>query len=132
MKNITLFRLIFSCIGIAGMGCAGITKKNVNDSMPIAASAEPVDTNVARVFVYMSGKVFINGKHVSDKGVDSAFVALKEKHGTVYYARELPTSPAPAEAMMVIDLVAKYELPVKFYEDKTFTTAFKPPASDPN
>lgn len=81
------------------------------------------DTNVIKVYVDKSGKITAGGNSTDLVSLDSAFHKLKNTGGTVYYSRDQVQAEPPAESMKVIELVAKYRLPVKFFTDKTFTQA---------
>ena len=77
-----------------------------------------------KVFVFMNGDISSDGKIVSLEQLDSEFKYLSNDKGIVFYSRENIEGDGPEESMKVIDLVAKYELPVQFYTDSTFKEIF--------
>ena len=79
------------------------------------------DTNTIKVYVDKTGKITAGGNPTDLVSLDSAFSKLKKTKGTVYYSRDQVQGDAPAESKRIIELVAKYRLPVKFFTDKTFT-----------
>lgn len=79
------------------------------------------DTNTIKVYVDKTGKITAGGNPTDLVSLDSAFSKLKKNKGTVYYSRDQVQGNPPAESMKIIELVAKYRLPVKFFTDRTFT-----------
>ncbi|MEO8771212.1 MAG: hypothetical protein ABI402_14050 [Ferruginibacter sp.] len=88
---------------------------------PVEETTMLNDTNTIKVYVDRTGKITAGGNPTDLVSLDSAFNTLKKNKGTVYYSRDQVQGDPPAESMKVIELVAKYRLPVKFFTDKTFT-----------
>jgi biopolymer transport protein ExbD len=82
---------------------------------------QTTDTNNLRVYVDKAGNIIVNGQGSSLADLDDQFKTLKSKNGIVYYSRDNVPGDPPQQSMQVMELVTKYELPVKFYTDKTFT-----------
>ncbi|OQP40715.1 hypothetical protein A4H97_13915 [Niastella yeongjuensis] len=108
-------------LGIAIVGCGSSTCDK--PAMPLDEVTGTAQTNdsTLQVFVASSGKITANGLPVDLTMLDSALGKLKNVHGKVFYSRENLQADPPAESMKIMDLVVKYELPVKFYIDKAFT-----------
>jgi len=85
-----------------------------------------VDTNVIKVYVDENGLIMANGNSVSLANLDSSFSKLKANNGTVHYSRANAKGEPPAESMKVMELVVKYELPIKLFTDNTFSTIVTP------
>lgn len=88
--------------------------------------AEPViklnELDVAKIYVFSNGVFTVNEKQASFEELDSTLQKLKSKNGTVYYSRENAMRTPPKEMTQVLDLIAKYSLPMKFFTDNTFRT----------
>ena len=91
-----------------------------------AAEKNPAgDANVVKIYIEQDGDLTANGKSISLQELDASFSQLKSSNGMVYYSRENPDGDPPPEAMKVMDLLIKYNLPVKLYTDKTFSVLIK-------
>lgn len=98
-------------------------KAESTNSEPTSDSTQVHSENNERslkVFVFMNGDISSDGKIVSLEQLDSEFKYLSKDKGIVFYSKENIEGDGPEESMKVIDLVAKYELPVQFYTDSTF------------
>jgi hypothetical protein len=84
------------------------------------------DSLAIKVYVDKTGKITANGQLVSLITLDSSFSKLKTIKGAVYYSRDNVQQDPPEESMKVMELIIKYELPVRFYTDKTFTQVANP------
>ena len=108
--------LIFSC---------GQNHQDENAKVDPAGAALTADTNVVKVYVDNAGILSADGQAVTLPELDSVMKNLKSKNGTVYYSRDNINADPPEASMQAIAIVAKYELPLKFFTDKTFTEAVK-------
>ena len=104
-------------------GCIG--QQSINNQDNKNKTVELNDQDVLKVYVDEKGEITSNGNHISLEDLDVQLKELKDKNGTVYYSRANVTNNPPEESMMVIKLIVKYELPIKFYTDKTFKTPAK-------
>lgn len=75
-----------------------------------------------QVYVDKKGQITLNGNRVSLTELEEALILLKSKNGVVHYSRANVSNDPPRESMQVLELVVKYELPIKFFTDKTFNT----------
>ena len=85
-----------------------------------------VDTNVIKVYVDETGLIMANGNSISLANLDSFFSKLRANNGTVHYSRANAQGEPPAESMKVMELVVKYELPIKLFTDNTFSAIVTP------
>lgn len=126
-----LFPVLFSVLMIFLVGCDnGEKTKNTHDSnakTDVQQNESPVtDTSFAlKVYVDNSGNITADGQGVSLNDLEVRLQTLKRKGGIVYYSRDNSDANPPEQSMQVMELVTKYELPIKFYTDKTFTQAVK-------
>jgi biopolymer transport protein ExbD len=84
-----------------------------------------LDSNIIRVYVEQDGKLLANEIEISLSDLDSSFSKLKG-NGIVYYSRDNGQGNPPEESMKVMELIVKYNLPVKLFTDKTFTVIVNP------
>jgi len=77
---------------------------------------------VLKIYVNDQGEVISNGEQTSLEELDGQLKALKGNNGVVYYSRGNIAGEPPANAMEVVKLIVKYQLPLKFFTDQTFTT----------
>ncbi|MEO6671774.1 MAG: hypothetical protein ABIN36_19980 [Ferruginibacter sp.] len=129
MKYILIITFISIFLFSAGCGDGETEKTYPADSTSavnqntMEETAMLNDTNVVKVYVDKAGKITAGGNPTDLTSLDVAFSELKKNKGTVYYSRDQVQGDPPAESMKVIELVAKYRLPVKFFTDKTFSHA---------
>ncbi|MES2132503.1 MAG: biopolymer transporter ExbD [Bacteroidota bacterium] len=97
-------------------------QKNPTSSASVKAET-PLPESTARLAIYVTkdGSIFLNEQSTSLKDLEDALKQHKLKGGTVFYSRDDQQQDPPEIALQVIDLIAKYELPIQFYTDKTFT-----------
>jgi hypothetical protein len=81
-------------------------------------AAEPL---VARVSALSSGSILLNGKQADLKSIDAEFRKLKAARGEVWYYRENPQSEPHPNAMAVIELVVKHQLPISMSTKPDFS-----------
>lgn len=119
--------LLFATFFFTLLGCSngsGNDKQDPEKSMSRKENTR-VDT-VIKVYVEQTGKITADGNEVSLSYLDSSFNKLKDRNGTVYYSRANAQGDPPQESIKVMDLIVKYNLPVKMFTDKTFTVVFTP------
>ncbi len=100
-------------------------KTTVENSEESVVNNEVLETEFLKVYVDENGEITADNKSVSLTQLDNSLKELKDKNGTVYYSRANMTQDPPAESMEVMDLVIKYELPIRFYTDKSFKIPVK-------
>jgi len=107
---------------LANAGCGNPTTTPEKTAVPKEVSVEglPNDSTI-KVYVDASGKITADGIPADLTLLDSAFSQLKKAGGKVCYSRDNIQGDPPAESIKVLDLVVKYELPLQFYTDKSFT-----------
>jgi biopolymer transport protein ExbD len=117
MKYITI---LFTLILISSCG-QNNQEENKIAQIDTTVVIRDKDNNVIKVYIDHSGVIFTDNQQTTLNELDIKIKALKDKQGTVYYSRDNFAGDPPKEAMEVIDVIAKYELPIKFYIDKEFT-----------
>jgi len=118
--SLVIFLTIFGCTN-----GSHDDKSDTGNSLPEQKLAV-VDSNVIKVYVDENGTITANGNSISLNELDSSFSNLKIINGTVYYSRANGQGDPPPESMKVIELVAKYSLPIKLFTDKSFKDVVKP------
>ena len=76
-----------------------------------------------QVYVDRNDSISLNGNPINASELDIRFQDLANKHGMVLYSSDSATSRPPRTGR-VIQLIIKYNLPIKIYTDKTFTKSF--------
>jgi hypothetical protein len=67
---------------------------------------------VARVAVFSSGAVHLDGRPTTLPVLDEELKKLKADNGAVWYHRQNPASEPPPHGTAVIQLIIKHQLPV--------------------
>ena len=83
------------------------------------------ETNVAKVKVFVDGRILLNDKQVTIDDLKAAFKELKSKNGSVWYYRENASSEASPQAMQVIQAVAEAQLPIKLSTKPDFSDSVR-------
>lgn len=91
--------------------------KTGNEAVQKVLAADP---GVIKVYVEQNGEITANGTSISLTDLDSSFSQLKTNGGILYYSRANINSDPPPQSMKVMNLIIKYNLPVKLYTDNTF------------
>ena len=84
---------------------------------PLNAAEPPV----ARVSALASGKLLLNGKPSDVKSIDTELGKIKERKGEVWYYRESPQAEPHPNAMAVVELVVKHQLPISMSTKPDFS-----------
>jgi hypothetical protein len=93
-----------------------------NEASASSRTPELPDTGVIKIYVAYNGKISADGNEVSLKQLDSLLKYIKTQNGKVFYSRfNSQQYEGPKESLAVVNLVIKYNLPLKFYTDSTFT-----------
>src|ERR1700726_2654804 len=87
-----------------------------------AAGAEPA---VAKISVLASGKLLLNGNPTDLASIEAEFKRLQSQRGVVWYYREVAQKEPPPEAMLAIELVIKYRLPISMSSKPDFSDAIE-------
>ena len=82
-----------------------------------AAAAE----RVARIAVFSSGAVHLDGRPTSLPTLDEELRKLKADNGVVWYHRENPASEPPPQGNAVIQMIIKHRLPVSMSAKPDFS-----------
>lgn len=112
--------LLSLSISLLISGCSN----NKQDGKPGEETVQKVlaaDPGIIKVYIEQNGEISANGTSISLTDLDSSFSQLKTNSGIVYYSRANINSDPPPQSMKVMNLIVKYNLPVKLYTDKTFT-----------
>jgi len=102
----------------------GCNHKNTDETTEANQTAS-AEKNV-KVYVSAKGEITANGEKITIEKLDQEFAELAKDSGVVYYSRANTADDGPVESMQVIELVMKNNLPLKFYEDSTFTKPVDP------
>ena len=76
---------------------------------------------MARISALSSGAILLNGHLTSLVDIDEELERVKEHNGIVWYYRENPEQKPPRQAVEVIQLVIKHELPISFSTRSDFS-----------
>ncbi len=75
-----------------------------------------------KVFLNKNGVILCNNIEVELEKLDLKFEELKSNKGVVYYSRANPAREISDKSMQIVDLIAKHQLPIKFFTDDSFST----------
>ena len=79
------------------------------------------DERVARVAVFSSGAVQLDGRPTTLPALDAELGKLKADKGVVWYHRQNPASEPPPQGTAVIQLIIKHQLPVSMSTKPDFS-----------
>lgn len=85
------------------------------------ANSAPAETNVAKVKVMKSGKIFLDDREVTLSEIEVAFGRLNKDNVVVWYYRENPQGEPSPEAMMVVEAIVENNLPVRLSSKPDFS-----------
>ncbi len=75
-----------------------------------------------QVYVDAKAKVFVAGEKITLKDLEQKLITIQKKNGIIHYATEQVKKKSVTKKISeVMSLIIKYQLPVKFYKDKSFT-----------
>ena len=83
-------------------------------------SEEPA---VAKISVLASGKLLLNGRPTDLASIEAELKSLQSKNGVVWYYREAAQAEPPPEAMLALELVIRYRLPISMSSKADFSDA---------
>lgn len=112
--------LLSLSISLLISGCSN-NKQDGNPGKETVQKVLAADPGIIKVYIEQNGEISANGTSISLTDLDSSFSQLKTNSGIVYYSRANINSDPPPQSMKVMNLIVKYNLPVKLYTDKTFT-----------
>jgi hypothetical protein len=84
---------------------------------PPASGAE----RVARIAVFSSGAVQLDGRPTTLAALDEELRKLKTEGGKVWYHRENPATEPPPQGTAVIQMIIKHQLPVSMSAKPDFS-----------
>jgi len=87
--------------------------------------ASHASTAKLAIYVRKDGTILINSKVKTLQELDTALKKQKTKGGIVFYSRADLQHDPPETALLVMDMIAKEELPIQFYTDSTFTQIYE-------
>ena len=126
MLNKTSFLSFVILVTVIGCSNGDQSTKTDDDNTVPEKKAVAVNTNIIKVYVDETGLITANGDLISLAALDSSLSKLKASNGTVYYSRANGQADPPPESMKVMELVVKYEMPIKLFTDKTFSVVVTP------
>ncbi len=74
----------------------------------------------ATVYVKKDGRIYLNQVLTDLKGLDEELKQCRQKGCVIFYSRDDREQEPHENAIQVMDLIAKQELPIQFYTDSTF------------
>ena len=87
-----------------------------------AACLKPAEPDsVARISVLSSGEILLNGKPIEFAQLEQNLQRLKTEGGVVWYYRDNPAREPPPNAMAVLDLVMRNNLPISMSSQPDFS-----------
>jgi hypothetical protein len=76
---------------------------------------------VAKVAVFSSGSVQLDGRPTTLPALDEELKKLKADNGVVWYHRQDPASEPPPQGTAVIQMIIKHKLPVSMSSKPDFS-----------
>lgn len=104
MKNIFTFLIVF-----------------ISFTTIVSAQTSEKKKNVLEIFVNNNGEIILKDKNVTMQKLEREIKRISRKKGVIHYSRVFKGNKVKETSSKVIQLIAKYKLPIKYYTDKTFT-----------
>lgn len=124
MKTKAIFFLFLISLSLILYNCTGNNSSNNSvdrNDQPIVNNIA-IDSSILKIYVNKDGKVRVNEKEISLAELDSFIDSAKSKTKTVYYSRyNAQEYEGPKESLLVLDIIVKYSLLLRFYTDSTFS-----------
>ena len=124
LRTMTLkiyYVLLFALILV---NCKSKSSENNTKSMKNVqslASDFMSDTSIfPRIYVDQNENITLNGNASTIEEVDNKLLKVKNANGIVFYSTDNATASPPKNGT-VIELIKKYQLPIKMYADKNFS-----------
>lgn len=76
---------------------------------------------ILKIKVLSSGQILLENKSVTLDKLEKELSRLKEKEGAIWYYREQDKAEPPEQAMRVMELVVKYNLPISLSSKPDFS-----------
>jgi hypothetical protein len=76
---------------------------------------------VARVAVLATGDLLLDGRPVTLEALDTALAGFRARQGVVWYYRENAAGEPPPQAMEVISLIIRHQLPISMSQKADFS-----------
>jgi len=80
-----------------------------------------MEPNIAKVSVFVDGRITLNGKAVPIATLHSAFADLAKGHGVVWYYREAAAAEPHPNAMLVVQEIVGAGLPISMSTKPDFS-----------
>ncbi len=97
-----------------------------NDNNSINSKVPKFDSDTSsyfRIYENASKGFYLNGNIISLLDLEKRISVLAEKKGLIYYSCVTCTENPPREGS-IFDLIRKYKIGIKMFEDSTFTKSF--------
>jgi hypothetical protein len=92
----------------------------------VSSQAKTESAPIGRIAISAKGTVSFDGTAVSLDGLKPKLAALKSRGGIVWYYREAPVGPPPANAMDVMKLIMHYQLPISMSSKPDYSDEVMP------
>ena len=88
-------------------------------------SGETADEHALKIYIDETGVVKMNGRVVTIDELNDQLKQLDKEDALIYYSRANIEENPHENAMLVIALISKYDYPISFFTDETFTEPVK-------
>lgn len=120
MRSVIL--LLVSSLGMGLAGCqqeAAPTEEAASAPQETAPAA--AEGPVVKIWVFEDGTIEMDGEPAGLEAVRTRFAELQKQQGVVYYGRDAPAAEPHENAMRIIELVVKNNLPVQLSSKPDFS-----------
>ena len=89
---------------------------------PVSLAADPEDVVpvILRITVQANGRIQLDGRRTNLRQLDAVLADAERDNTVVWYYRENGHLDPPPEALQVVQLIIKYQLPVTLLTDPDF------------
>lgn len=123
MKQKNIYLILLLSVSLALINCTNKNEADTKNENNASNTILKNDSSVLKVYLNAENNVLVNGKHVELDSLDAYISSRKDRLSGFYYSRYNAQDPeGPAEAITVIEVLTKQNLPLALFSDSTFTT----------
>jgi len=116
--------LAILCCGAHLTACRSCSEENTS-SATTSPPAPPIDAPSAKIWIFKTGAVEVNGSQVEVESVGPMLADLAQRKGEVFYGRDAAEEDPHPNGMKVLQMVIASGLPVRMSTKRDFSDAVR-------
>lgn len=123
MKKKNIYTILVLGLTFVLINCTNKNETQTKNENTETGNILKNDSSVLKVYLNENNEVLVNGEKVELDSLATYISSRKNNVSGIYYSRYNAQNPeAPKEAITVIEILAKQNLPLALFADSTFTT----------